>query len=192
MRKFDLIIDSLSEQGWGVSDQDWPDSIWKSLGIWAEAQLEQGSFSSAEIGRGADQHQAVAIRSDLTRWMEPADRPEIFQYLEKLRKILNEKLFLSLTEFECHLAFYPVGAFYKKHIDSSVSSSGERVISFVLYLNEDWVEANQGHLRLNELSKDFLPLGGRFILFRSDIIEHEVLPANVNRWSLTGWFRRRH
>lgn len=189
--KFDLIIASLSEQGWGMSDLVWPEPIWKSLGVWARTQLAQGKLSGAEIGLGISRHEALAIRSDLTLWMEPEDQPDIFQYLETLRLILNEKLFLSLIKFECHLAYYPIGAFYKKHIDSSVSSSGERVISFVLYLNENWIESDGGQLRLNELGKDISPLGGRLILFRSDTVEHEVLPAFQNRWSLSGWFRCR-
>jgi SM-20-related protein len=41
-----------------------------------------------------------------------------------------------------------------------------------------------------ETSHDILPLGGRLVLFLSDLIEHEVLPARRERYSITGWFRR--
>lgn len=34
-----------------------------------------------------------------------------------------------------------------------------------------------------------LPQAGRLVLFRSDKIPHEVLPAGRVRWSLTGWYR---
>ncbi|WP_397474496.1 2OG-Fe(II) oxygenase [Pusillimonas sp.] len=34
-----------------------------------------------------------------------------------------------------------------------------------------------------------LPQAGRLVLFRSDTIPHEVLPARRVRWSLTGWYR---
>lgn len=174
-----------------MSDQVWPELLWKSLRSSAETQLAEGKFSKAQIGMGDGQHLAPTIRSDLTRWMEPADNREIFEYLELLRKSLNEKLFLNLHEVEYHLAFYPIGSFYQKHLDSSVKSSGERVITFVLYLNEGWQETYGGQLRLHGIGKDVFPFGGRLIVFRSDTIEHEVLPATHNRWSLTGWFRRR-
>jgi SM-20-related protein len=40
---------------------------------------------------------------------------------------------------------------------------------------------------LNDESLDFLPLAGRLVCFRSDMIEHEVLPATRTRMSITGW-----
>src|SRR3546814_5029992 len=30
---------------------------------------------------------------------------------------------------------------------------------------------------------------GRLVVFRSDLIPHEVMPCSQPRWSLTGWFR---
>jgi SM-20-related protein len=36
-------------------------------------------------------------------------------------------------------------------------------------------------------SKDVLPVAGRLVCFRSDLLEHEVLPATRERLSLTGW-----
>jgi SM-20-related protein len=32
-----------------------------------------------------------------------------------------------------------------------------------------------------------VPEAGRLVCFRSDLIEHEVLPATRERYSLTGW-----
>jgi SM-20-related protein len=39
---------------------------------------------------------------------------------------------------------------------------------------------------------DILPLAGRLVCFRSDQIEHEVLPATRERLSLTGWLLDQH
>ncbi|MCB0627245.1 MAG: 2OG-Fe(II) oxygenase, partial [Saprospiraceae bacterium] len=37
--------------------------------------------------------------------------------------------------------------------------------------------------------REILPVGGRLVLFRSELLEHEVLPARRERYSLTGWLR---
>lgn len=36
-----------------------------------------------------------------------------------------------------------------------------------------------------------LPQMGTFVVFRSDVIVHEVLPTLRERFGLTGWFKRR-
>ena len=112
-------------------------------------------------------------------------------YLERLMNLiqfLNENLFLSLKDYEVHLTIYPEGSFYKKHLDQ-FNRDDHRKLSVICYLNKDWKESYGGQLRmhLSEKALDFLPLAGRIICFRSDQIEHEVLPATRPRLSLTGW-----
>ncbi|HAJ18613.1 MAG TPA: hypothetical protein DCL95_00870 [Rhodospirillaceae bacterium] len=34
-----------------------------------------------------------------------------------------------------------------------------------------------------------IPAPGRLVVFRSDLVWHEVLPGRKPRWSLTGWLR---
>ncbi len=122
-------------------------------------------------------------------------QPQIFAFLEGLRQQLNESFFLGLQSFECHLAHYPPGARYESHIDqarSSIGAESERAISFVIYLNEAWQKDDGGELVFCQSGELVLPLLGRLALFRSDTIEHEVLPSRRDRWSLTGWFRRRN
>jgi len=36
-----------------------------------------------------------------------------------------------------------------------------------------------------------LPEGGKLVVFLSESMEHEVLPASRERFSLTGWLRLR-
>ncbi len=75
----------------------------------------------------------------------------------------------------------------------------ERVVSCILYLNQDWQPEDGGALKIyagNELSTlplpmQVLPQGGRLVTFISDRFPHEVLPATRDRMSLTGWFRVR-
>ena len=56
-------------------------------------------------------------------------------------------------------------------------------------LNVVWKEEHGGHLRiyLPDGPLDILPVAGRIVCFRSDQLEHEVLPATRARLSLTGW-----
>src|SRR5690606_22858277 len=108
--------------------------------------------------------------------------------LEALSHTLKEALFLSLKDYEVHMTIYPEGAFYKRHLDQ-FNRDDHRRLSAICYLNESWEESDGGQLRLYlpEGARDILPVAGRLVCFRSDQIEHEVLPANRPRLSLTGW-----
>jgi len=104
-------------------------------------------------------------------------------------------LFLGLVSFEVHYAVYPPGTHYEKHRDR-FRTSAERVLTAIVYLNEEWRADDGGSLRIY-LSEDctryhdVLPAAGMFVLFRSEMLLHEVLPARRERFSLTGWLRRR-
>jgi SM-20-related protein len=117
--------------------------------------------------------------------------PQLAIYLERidqLRQHLNKSLFLSLLDFEIHLTVYPVGSYYKRHLDQ-FKKDDRRKLSVICYLNEGWKSEHGGQLRIyhQEGEKEYLPIAGRLICFRSDRLEHEVLPATRERLSLTGW-----
>jgi SM-20-related protein len=59
----------------------------------------------------------------------------------------------------------------------------------ICYLNENWEENHGGQLRMHLPSGelDVFPTAGTMVCFRSDQIEHEVLPATRERRSITGW-----
>jgi SM-20-related protein len=101
---------------------------------------------------------------------------------------INQTLFLSLKDYEVHMTIYPTGSFYKRHLDQ-FKKDDHRKLSIICYLNTDWKETEGGQLRmhLSKETKDVFPLAGRLVCFRSDQIEHEVLPATRERLSLTGW-----
>jgi SM-20-related protein len=94
---------------------------------------------------------------------------------------------LGLKDFECHFAIYPENTFYKKHIDR-FQQNAHRVLSFVLYLNENWQKGDGGELGIYPDKEEHIvePVAGRLILFRSEIL-HEVLLSHKERISLTGW-----
>lgn len=151
----------------------------------------------AGIGKGAGRNVNPDIRSDFILWLEePGLTKAQLAYLdrlEQLRLAVNASLQLGLFDFEGHLATYPVGSFYRRHIDRFRDDS-LRTLTAILYLNRDWKEADGGLLRLyldEENQLDILPQGGTLVTFLSNRFWHEVLPARRERMSLTGWFKTR-
>ena len=99
---------------------------------------------------------------------------------------------LGMESLEAHFACYPPGAGYARHRDRFADDDA-RVLSLACYLNPDWPDDADGALRLHLPggARDIAPLPGFVVLFLSDEVEHEVLPATRDRWSIAGWFRRR-
>jgi len=157
----------------------------------------EGQLRPAGIGRATEYVQRADVRGDLISWLESGACSEAqataMAALEALRVELNRTAFLGLRELECHLALYPPGGHYDKHLDAFRGRS-ERRVSIVVYLNADWRAGDGGQLRLYEAGSDGLacdidPIGGTLACFLSEEIWHEVLPTTRTRLSLTGWFR---
>lgn len=154
----------------------------------------RGSFAPAKVGKGAQKVRKEEIRGDYTFWIDPLDPPVAFvpliELLERLKQNLNQALLLGIKEFECHLAYYPPGAFYKTHIDK-FSQDSTRIYSFVFYLHQEWESGNGGELilydRQGNTLKKISPLPGSMVGFISDDFPHEVCSAQVERRSFTGW-----
>lgn len=150
----------------------------------------------AAVGRGESQAVHEGIRGDHILWLEPGQSAAsdlYLQLMDALREQLNRELFLGLEEFECHFAFYPPGAFYKTHLDR-FRDDDSRSVTAVLYLNPDWQPEHGGVLRLyleDDRSRDIAPEAGTLVVFMAGDFPHEVLPTQVDRLSVTGWFRRR-
>jgi SM-20-related protein len=191
----DRICHDLVSQGWTVIDGYFEPELIKLLADECHRQQQLGLLQAARIGRLEQNRAAESIRGDQIRWLESGMAPCIDQFLaqiEALRSLFNRRLYLGLEECENHFAYYPAGAFYRKHLDR-FQNSDSRVISSVLYLNPDWSSEHGGELRLHleeDRYEDIEPVANRLVLFISAQILHEVLPTTVERMSLTGWFRR--
>jgi SM-20-related protein len=188
---FDAIADGLAEHGYAVEDQflSQPeiDEILKA------GRFDTSyDFKKAGIGNQQSLQIQEAIRGDYIKWLDKDDSPDAIKvYLNRLQELvqyLNQALFLSLKDFEVHMTVYPEGSFYKRHLDQ-FKKDDHRKLSVILYLNPDWKQDQGGQLRmyLSGQTKDFSPMAGRLVIFRSDQIEHEVLPATRERLSITGW-----
>lgn len=190
-------LHKLAESQWLCWDHLFSEAELLVLQKVAFEKWTQGEFRSAKVGRGSEQQSSAEIRSDSIYWLdlESPFAQSFAQKIQILQEDLNQTLFLGINQFECHFSRYAEGQFYEEHLDQSQKKSrmhGERVISFVLYLNKNWQETHGGQLSLRHLAQDILvdPLWGRIVLFRSDTVPHAVLPSRAERWSLTGWFRR--
>ena len=193
------IAETLAEVGWVVLPDFMPLEQVRELRAQAQAQWEAGQFHAAGIGRGQELNVNEAVRSDQVQWLEQAESGVLADYqaqIESLRGNLNRMLYLGLFEFEGHFAVYPPGAFYRRHLDNFRGTSA-RIITAILYLNEDWQDADCGQLRFYTDTTDggdyvdIFPRAGQLVLFRSAKFWHEVLPARRERFSLTGWLRTR-
>jgi SM-20-related protein len=189
------LIDDVAAHGFAQIDDFVSPELTARLRARCLERDASGEMRPARIGRGANERNATDVRGDFIAWLEsPADDAEcaLVEKLETLRLELNRELMAGLVDFEGHFARYPAGAGYARHIDR-LAGSDVRVVSAVLYLNEDWRKDDGGQLRLHLAgdSIDVIPHGGKLVVFRSELFEHEVLPATRERLSFTGWFRRR-
>lgn len=190
------IAEQLAETGWCLSDS-FPGQALSSALLAHHQSLDPDAFHPAGIGRAARFVRNPRIRGDEIRWLDPAgSSPAVsdwFAAMEDLRLAVNRRLFLALFDYECHLARYPVGAGYRRHLDT-FRDGPSRLLSTVLYLNPDWRAGDGGELLLyqgeHELAR-VAPCFARFAVFLSADFPHEVLPARRERLSVAGWFRPR-
>ncbi|HKJ44315.1 MAG TPA: 2OG-Fe(II) oxygenase [Balneolales bacterium] len=198
-QRYNILIDQISETGWGYINSMFPDDYLREL-INKERELwNEGAFHRAKVGIGTHEQLRSEIRTDHVLWLNQDNltpKQEIYwNEIDRLRKLLNEAFYIGLKKFEAHFAIYPPGSFYKKHLDQ-FKNVNERIISCILYLNEDWKSSFGGQLRIftnadhEDEYIDIDPLQGTFVCFRSDQIYHEVLPANKERFSITGWLKK--
>jgi SM-20-related protein len=199
---FEKAIDSLADTGYAIIDGFLDPDQTRWLREEAIHRFTNDRFKRAGIGHQENYQVDREIRRDFIHWVSRGNLgPEgafFFDKLDAFTQFVNRTCFLGICEAELHFAIYPPGAFYRRHLDA-FNDDDARKLSFICYLNEqDWSAADGGQLRIflpeenNGASMlDILPVGGRMVCFRSELLEHEVLPANRERISLTGWLRNR-
>ncbi len=194
------IVADLGERGWSVCPGFLDHSRTATLAREVRDLSESDGLRPARIGRGRERNVHAETRGDRIHWLDqglctPAQR-SVMEDLETLRLAINRVLYLGLFEYDGHLTVYPPGTFYRRHLDR-FRDAPQRMVSCILYLNENWRETDGGQLRLfldaaaDGPHIDILPQGGTLVTFLSDRFYHEVLPAARDRLSLTGWFRIR-
>lgn len=162
----------------------------------ALADFRDGRLEDARVGRGGELRRTEEIRGDRIRWLSPEEatpaQAEYWAMIAGLRTGLAEFFRIHLAWMEAHFAVYPEGGHYARHRDQH-RGSGSRLVTAILYLNPGWQPGDGGELRVHPEdapSVDHAPLHGRLVVFRSDELEHEVLPSRRVRVAITGWMRR--
>jgi SM-20-related protein len=160
-----------------------------------DAIQKSGAFCRAGVGQG-DKQVHDLVRRDETHWLDRAAgnavQSALFKKLDSLKVAFNHTLYLGLDVLEGHYAAYPDGGFYGRHLDC-FHQDDTRVVSLVLYLNQDWKPGDGGQLRIynkDESHVDVVPVGGTMVCFMSRESEHEVLSCHGPRFSFAGWFKR--
>ena len=189
---FDAIADQLAHHGYAVADQFLSEAEVDAIIAPEIFERQVQGFQKAGIGQRHDRKVNDGIRGDYIQWLDKTTAPPPLKlYMERANELMsffNQALFLSLKDMEIHKTVYPPGTFYRRHLDQ-FKKDDHRRLSLICYLNRDWKEDYGGQLRiyLPEGPLDILPVAGRLVCFRSDQLEHEVLPSTRDRLSLTGW-----
>ncbi len=189
-----MISKQLADSGYIVLAKPLVDKLLADLFIRCH---DHGStrFHAAQVGRGTAKQLNSSIRGDIIDWLD-TDNVTDNAYLacmEELRLGLNEALFLGLFDYESHYAIYSKGDGYAKHSDV-LQGKKNRILTTVLYLNEDWQTCDGGELVVYEATGSAAiatvnPTFGTMIIFLSENFPHEVLISHATRRSIAGWFR---
>ncbi|WP_234996146.1 2OG-Fe(II) oxygenase [Pseudobacteriovorax antillogorgiicola] len=192
------IVEALQAYGWyagaGYFEADLCRGLKEeALAIYTNSQGD--GFYQARVGDRFQNLKDTRVRQDQIHWLDPLQAsPWQSIYLQRswdLMMVLKRAMFLPINGFESHFAMYQSGAFYKKHVDS-FQGRNARLLSLIVYLNDDWGESDGGQLRIYREDNPEVeaatiqPEMGRFVIFLSETIHHEVLPSHRPRLSLTG------
>ena len=190
---YDQIAEALTDKGYYIAPQLLPETITAALSQ-RVMQLNTDDFTTAGIGRRQAFQLNQQIRSDETRWLSVDNGTDssYLDWMSNLRAELNQRLYMGLFKYEAHYAHYAPGAYYQRHLDAFKGQSN-RVLTTLLYLNPDWQIAHGGelviyHPETDEVIEHILPEYGKFVVFLSEQFPHQVLKANRDRYSVSGWF----
>jgi SM-20-related protein len=197
----DTEVRALHEQGWFVRDAVLGHSVAMGVHDAVEALAADGRLRPAGVSRGPSHRVDVAVRGDAIAWIEPEESPPELTPLRalflSLRDALNHDAYLGLDRIEIQVARYPGGGSrYDRHRDAFGTPPGSRPnrrVTAIYYANPAWRPEDGGALRLHLASgpQDVTPLLDRLLVFLSERVEHEVLPALEPRRAVTAWFRTR-
>jgi len=191
------IVAALAEQGWGVISDFIPEAFGSALRQALTLHRCNGDFQPARLGQGGGLTAGKEVRSDEIMWLDRNNRIPIDDYLAyigDIQQLLNCQLSLGLESYESIATIFPVGSACKRHLDQ-INNHEQRILTAILYLNQEWQTEDGGQLRLYTGSGDehidIYPQAGNLLIFLSPRFQHEVLPTNRKRLAITTWFKRR-
>ncbi|MEJ6583719.1 MAG: 2OG-Fe(II) oxygenase [Crocinitomicaceae bacterium] len=184
-------LDQLAENDYVIIDDFISEELFGSVSTYFSARLAEDDLAKAGIGALGTYTVDKQIRGDYVYWLDESKDTTLQPFFAQMNEFVSKLkrfCFLSISDVECHLAYYPIGSFYKRHVDQ-FKERNNRILSFVLYLNPNWKEEHEGELVIykDEKTIKVAPIKSRLILFKSAGLEHEVALTHNERFSLTGW-----
>jgi SM-20-related protein len=191
---FNTLIDSYIDDKVGIAENFLNEPLATHLKSNLLALFSNDHFQSAGTGNEKIVLHDKLYRGDMIYWLDRKHNDpfenEFFDLIDSFVQHLNRTCYTGITGYEFHYALYPAGSFYKKHLDQ-FRNNPSRQYSMIMYLNDDWQEADGGQLRIHHADheQDIAPVNGKSIFFKSSELEHEVLLTNKPRLSITGWLK---
>lgn len=184
-------MDQLAEYDYVIVDDFISDGMFTEIMNFFHDMESSDKLKKAGIGAQQDFQVKAEIRGDFIYWLEEhrdIALNSFFQLKNELMQNIKRFCYLSLSGSEFHIAKYPAGSFYHRHLDQFHERTN-RQITVLIYLNRGWKKGDGGELVIYKEGQEIIiePIAKRLLLFKSDVIEHEVLNTNVPRYSLTGW-----
>lgn len=182
----------LAENNFVFVDNFIPENLYQKVQQYFQKLLDKNSFNKAAIGTDENRQIESKVRGDFIYWLDQnndSELSDLFALFDETVSNLKQQLFLSLSDYEFHFALYPPETHYEKHVDQ-FQGKNNRVISMLIYLNEDWQPGNGGELKIYQADGTETlvePLAKRLVMFKSDTVPHEVLLTQIPRKSITGW-----
>lgn len=186
-------MEELSDRDFVIVDNFIDTVLFETIRSFFLSHLEL--FSKAGVGALQNNVIRQDIRGDLTYWLERRRDNALegfWNLVDETIRMYNRYCFLGLSGYEFHLANYPKGGHYDKHVDR-FNNRSNRMISMIIYLNKGWQKGDGGELELFPKAESPLlvePIGARCVMFKSAELPHRVVTSNKARYSLTGWLLR--
>ncbi|MEZ5997277.1 MAG: 2OG-Fe(II) oxygenase [Hyphomonas sp.] len=192
------ITDDLSAKGWSWQPGLLPEALYRALRTEILAVDALDDLTPAGVGRDEAFQLDRSIRRSRIAWLDGASpaQADFLSWAEHLREAINRSLMIGLFEFEACYAVYRPGGFYDRHLDS-FEGARNRVVSLVVYLNEDWQDTDGGALLVwpegageaDPPDARLTPEGSGVVLMLSETIPHAVEATERTRYAIAAWWR---
>ncbi len=172
---------SLEARGFFVLDDMLGDSACAELIQDFDERRRQGQFQDAGVGASADVQRKIR-KSELI-WLEPENPPmkarPFIDTMQDLKNLLNRNFYMGLNEWEAFYSVYRPGSFYRRHVDN-FKGKNNRIITFILYLNQNWQRPKGGELRIYWDPRKANPSSGKNHPSAVPDSMQETLPSSGN------------
>jgi len=175
----------------------------KGKGAIEPCELDVKAKIGTTIDKGGIRKISASVMGKFGALKEALESLDKFVFDELTKK--DERLARLSSRSDAMLAVYPGGGSrFQRHVDNTAKDG--RRLTVLLYLNEEgWTKEDGGLLKVwgkgeivgfgngeeegsVKAPVEVLPLGGRVAMFYSDLVPHEVTPANKSRYAVTVWY----